>query len=176
MDAALVSRIDNFLGPSIIYPRFTKRTFVREKNTQRLDTAYLIQFFSLNMDMNSILKLIQRFRLNFNFLIFFKMLTHIFCIFFCLSPNCRKFHQESRNFVVRCFCLFQNDEQHFAEHKSMKMKIDLHLEVVAWIKDMNLYLKPVGKMGLCKNLKVLGYFCLEQTCYLGIVQSWYEQK
>ena len=51
----------------------------------------------------------------------------------------------------------------------MKMKIELHLEVVAWIKDMNLYLKPVGKMGLFKNLKVLGYFCLEQTCYLGIV-------
>ena len=37
---------------SLGYTRFTKETFVRDKNTQKLETTYLIQFFSLNMNMD----------------------------------------------------------------------------------------------------------------------------
>ena len=41
-------------------PRFTKETFVREKNTQKLETAYLIQLLSLNMNMDLLFECKQR--------------------------------------------------------------------------------------------------------------------
>ena len=78
--------------------RFTKWRCVRGKNTQKLKTAYLIELFSLNMNMNSILKLIQRFRIYFNFLIFQELFLINFFVYLTFSSNCRKFyHQESRN-------------------------------------------------------------------------------
>ena len=67
--------------------RFTKRTFVRVKNTQKLETAYLIQLFSLNMNMNSILKLRQRFENVLQISFFFKNSLMIFLFFFQIVAN-----------------------------------------------------------------------------------------
>ena len=62
--------------------------FVRGKNTQKLGNAYLIQVFSLNMNMNSILKSIQRFRIYFNFLIFQELFLINFFVYLTFTSNC----------------------------------------------------------------------------------------
>ena len=43
-----------------ISARFTKRHFVRHKNTQKLEEAYIIQFLFLSLNMESVFKFIQR--------------------------------------------------------------------------------------------------------------------
>ena len=57
------------IKPIILYntTRFTKRRFVWGKNTQNHWIVYIVQFIILNMNMESILKFIQRLILYFNF-------------------------------------------------------------------------------------------------------------
>ena len=72
-------------------PQFTKRTFVRHKNTQTLRIFFLIQSFTPVTNIQSILKLIQRFRCSIEFSIFFKtfylLLTDILLFTFKLSQT-----------------------------------------------------------------------------------------
>ena len=155
--------------------RFTKRTFVWHKNTQRLETAYLIQLFSLNMNMNFILKLIQRFKLYFNFNFSSSLL---YLKFFCLFKLSQIFANFAKNHATkaRCFCF--RLLVHFLVNRLLrsklysKWKIGFHLEDAGWIFKVSSYSKLEKGMELCKNCQVSGYFCLEQTSFLWIVSSW----
>ena len=76
--------------------------FVRDKNTQKLENAYLIQVVSLNMNMNSILKLIQRFK-HYNIFLIFSRILLLYILFFVNFLSRRKFNRESHNLMLDGF-------------------------------------------------------------------------
>ena len=77
--------------------------FVRDKNTQKLEeNAYLIQVVSLNMNMNSILKLIQRFK-HYNIFLIFSRILLLYILFFVNFLSRRKFNRESHNLTFDGF-------------------------------------------------------------------------
>ena len=71
------------------FTRFTKRHFVRQKNTQRIHLDRMIQNFSLISNIQLFFRLRQRFMLYFNFHFSSRFFTYKF---FYLLSNCRKFH------------------------------------------------------------------------------------
>ena len=71
---------------SYFITQFTKRTFVRHKNTQDILIFYMDQLFMLVTNPNIFLRLSQHFWFYFNFLIFFKI---FYLYFLCLLPKCR---------------------------------------------------------------------------------------
>ena len=72
---------------SYFITQFTKRTFVRHKNTQDILIFYMDQLFMLVTNPNIFLRSSQHFWFYFNFLIFFKI---FYLYFLCLLPKCRK--------------------------------------------------------------------------------------
>ena len=87
------------------HTRFTKRHFVRHKNTQKLEEAYIIQFLLLSLNMGSDFKFIQRNDLqmaaNFHFSSRILLMNFLFIPSFI--PNCRKFRRSTQPYV-RWFC------------------------------------------------------------------------
>ena len=87
--------------------RFTKRHFVRHKNPQKLEDTYIIQFFSLNVNMKLILQLIQRFRSCFNFQLCstnYFINCFMFFVYFIYFQRVANLMLHSRNLYVRWFC------------------------------------------------------------------------
>ena len=79
---------------SYFITQFTKRTFVRHKNTQDILIFYMDQLFMLVTNPNIFLRSSQHFWFYFNFLIFFKI---FYLYFLCLLSKCCKLHQKSVN-------------------------------------------------------------------------------
>ena len=92
-------KVSSYLSLLFIFnPRFTKRHFVRVKNTQAFRVFYLLQFVTLVTNIHWILRLRQRLQLYFkNFKLEVYLL--IFFLFFSqfISKLSQIFHHESRN-------------------------------------------------------------------------------
>ena len=86
------------------YTRFTKRHFVRHKNPQKLEEAYIIQFLLLSLNMDSVFKFLQRSPNGSQFSFFFKNFTYNFC---CLFP----FFQIVANFIMNHPTFFEDENK-----------------------------------------------------------------
>ena len=77
--------------------QFRKSNFVQDKNPQKLEASYLVQFFSPISNILVTVFKIQRSPNALQISFFFKTFTYNFFLFIDLYSNCRKFHQESLN-------------------------------------------------------------------------------
>ena len=105
---------------SYFITQFTKRTFVRHKNTQDILIFYMDQLFMLVTNPNIFLRSSQHFWFYFNFLIFFKIFYFIIKVLQITSKI-----SESRNFVVRCFCFCLFVNRLLRGQMAIKTKSDL---------------------------------------------------
>ena len=157
------------------HTRFTKRHFVRHKNTQKLEEAYIIQFLFLSLNMESVFKFIQ----------WPQNGGHLsFSVFFAPHRPVNKQNvrgDENKNIAREVAWLLtkvatiwnMEDKQKKSSIKFLKkMKNGIHLEVAEFSKLKPNYLNSVKKVGLGKQFQVSGDFCLEQTSFLWIVNHY----
>ena len=78
-----------FCADYLYYARFTKWTFVWDKNPQRRHVPYIVRLFILNMNVTSILKFIQR------FILYIQFFLSNFC-----SAVCRYGKDENKNIAL----------------------------------------------------------------------------
>ena len=110
--------------------RFTKRHFVWHKNTQTSCKLQLLQFFTVDTNMESILRLRQRFWLNFDFHFSSRFYLLFFCVFLLIA-NFIEDHTTSTTStfawsqcdVTRSFCCFEMANEDLANINSLKWKL-----------------------------------------------------